>query len=205
MTKRVALYVRVSTDSQTVENQLLELRAAGARLGWNIVAEFADEGISGAKGRDQRPAYDALLKGVARREFDLVASWAVDRLGRSLRDLVLFLDELQHRGVDLYLHQQGLNTSTPAGRALFGMLSVFSDFERSMITARVKTGIARYVAAGGRMGRAPADPAMIERAKRLLLGGGGIRATARKLKISPALVQKVKNQMVTDGEFHPVQ
>lgn len=205
MTKRVALYVRVSTDSQTIENQLLELRAAGARLGWNIIAEFADEGISGAKGRDQRPAYDALLKGVARREFDLVASWAVDRLGRSLRDLVAFLDELQDRNIDLFLMQQGLDTSTPAGRALFGMLSVFSDFERSMITARVKTGIARYVAGGGRMGRAPANPAMIERAKRLLLGGGGIRATARTLKVSPALIQKVKNQMVTDGEFHPVQ
>lgn len=111
MTKRVALYVRVSTDSQTIQNQLLELRAAGARLGWNIVAEFADEGISGAKGRDQRPAYDALLKGVARREFDLVASWAVDRLGRSLRDLVLFLDELRDRNIDLFLMQQGLDTS----------------------------------------------------------------------------------------------
>ena len=114
---RVALYARVSTDSQTVANQLEALREAGQRLGWHIVGEFTDRGISGAKGRDKRPQFDKLLKAVTRGECDLIAAWSVDRLGRSLTDLLSFLGELHAKGCDLYLHQQGLDTSTPAGRA----------------------------------------------------------------------------------------
>lgn len=204
MTKRVAIYARVSTDSQTVDNQLRDLNEVAARLGWEVIAIFRDDGISGAKGRDQRPGYDALLKGVARGEFQLVAAWSVDRLGRSLRDLVLFLDELQHRHVDLYLHQQGLDSSTPAGRAMFGMLSVFSDFERSMIRSRVISGVNRARAAGKRLGRPPVDPAMIEKVKRLLGQGTGIRPTAKKLKVSTGLVQRVKADMVSAGELSQV-
>ena len=102
--KRAALYVRVSTADrgQTVENQLRPLQEAAARLGWAIVAVHRDEGISGAKGRAQRPGLDALLRGVTRREFDIVAAWSVCRLGRSLPDLIGLLGELQARGVDLY-------------------------------------------------------------------------------------------------------
>src|SRR5712671_3414924 len=122
--KRVALYVRVSTDGQTVANQTRELEEAALRHGWQVVEVFADEGISGSKGRDQRPAFDRLCKGIARREFDLVAAWSVDRLGRSLQDLVSCLEEINGNGVDLYLHQQGLDTSTPAGRAMFQRLGV---------------------------------------------------------------------------------
>jgi DNA invertase Pin-like site-specific DNA recombinase len=132
MTKRVALYGRISTDTrkQAVDSQLRELQAVGARLGWIVVAVFTDEGVSGAKGRDKRPGLDALLKGVARREFDLIAAWSVCRLGRSLQDLIGFLGEIQARGVDLYLHQQALDTSTPSGRAMFQLLGVFAEFER---------------------------------------------------------------------------
>src|SRR5215467_6015157 len=104
MTRRVALYVRVSTDGQTTENQRQELQGVADRNGWEVVATFQDRGISGAKGRDKRPAFDKLCKGVTRRDFDLIAAWSVDRLGRSLRDLVAFLDELRSKGVDLYLH-----------------------------------------------------------------------------------------------------
>jgi len=111
--KRAALYVRVSTDSQTVENQLLVLKEVAERSGWQILATFADEGISGAKGRDRRPGFDSLLKAVSRREVDIVAAWSVDRLGRSLPDLVAFLSDIQARGCDLYLHQQAVDTSTP--------------------------------------------------------------------------------------------
>jgi DNA invertase Pin-like site-specific DNA recombinase len=154
MAKRVGVYARVSTDkTQTVENQLRELHAVAARLDWDIVGVFSDEGISGAKGRERRPAFDRLLKGITRREFDLVAAWSVDRLGRSLQDLVAFLSEINSRGVDLYLHQQGLDTSSPAGRAMFGMLSVFAEFERAMIVERVRTGINRARANGKRLGR----------------------------------------------------
>lgn len=131
MSKRVALYARVSTDrNQSVENQLRQLRKVADRLGWQVVATLTDEGISSAKGRDKRPGFDALLKGVARAEFDLVAAWAVDRLGRSLPDLVHVLGDLQAKGVDLYLHQQGLDTNTPSGRMFFSMLGVFAEFER---------------------------------------------------------------------------
>ncbi len=140
--KRVAIYARVSTDrSQTVENQLRELQEVAQRQGWIVTDIFTDEGISGAKGRDKRPGFDALLKAIARREVDLVAAWAVDRIGRSLPHLVGFLGDIQAKGVDLYLHQQGLDTSTPSGRMLFQMLGVFADFERAMIRERILAGL----------------------------------------------------------------
>src|SRR4030095_7027844 len=132
--KKVALYARVSTDGQSTENQLRELRAAVARHGWSVVAEYVDHGISGAKGRKDRPRFHALLQAVTRKEFDLVAAWSVDRLGRSLQDLVTFLGDLQSKKVDLYLHQQALDTSTPSGKAMFGMLGVFAEFERTIIS-----------------------------------------------------------------------
>src|SRR5262245_30195516 len=91
---RVALYVRVSTDGQTTENQRRELANVAERHGWQIVEVFADEGVSGGKSRNDRPSFDALCKCVTRREFDLVAAWSVDRLGRSLQDLISFLGEL---------------------------------------------------------------------------------------------------------------
>jgi DNA invertase Pin-like site-specific DNA recombinase len=151
--KRVAVYARVSTDGQTVANQRRELEAAAERHGWEIVEVFEDRGISGAKGRKDRPAMKRMMEGVARREFDLVAAWSVDRLGRSLQDLIGFLEELRAKRVDLYLHQQGLDTTTPAGEALFGMLGVFAQFERAMIRERVNAGLARAKAQGKRLGR----------------------------------------------------
>ncbi|KZE11377.1 MULTISPECIES: recombinase family protein [Sphingomonas] len=192
MTKRVALYTRVSQDSQTTENQRRELMAVAERLGWEVVAEFCDHGISGSKGRDKRPGYDALMKAVARREIDMVASWAVDRLGRSLQNLVTFLTEINAKGVDLYLHQQALDTSTPSGRAMFGMLSVFADFEREMIISRIKAGLARSTK---RSGRPPLDAEKVERIKRSLTKGVSINATAKKLKVGVATVHRVKQQM----------
>ena len=141
--KRVAIYARVSTGDQTTDNQLRELRAVAERAGWQVVEEFVDHAISGTKGRDQRPAFDRLLKAATRRHIDVVAAWSVDRLGRSLQHLVGFLDEIHSRHIDLYLHQQGIDTTTPAGKALFQMCGVFAEFERSMIQERVKAGIAR--------------------------------------------------------------
>ncbi|MBR9973914.1 recombinase family protein [Magnetospirillum sulfuroxidans] len=203
MTKRVALYARVSTDQQTVENQLRDLQEVAGRLGWNVVDVITDEGISGAKGRDQRPGFDRLLKGIARREFDVIAAWSVDRLGRSLRDLVVFLDEVRDRGIDLYLHQQGVDTGTAAGRALFGMLSVFSDFERSMIRARVIAGLERAKSTGKRLGRPPTSPLKVEKVKKLLGAGTSLRAIARATNLSPAMVSKIKAQLVADGSLPP--
>lgn len=117
--KRVGIYLRVSTDSQTTENQRRELEAVAGRSGWDVVALYEDAGISGAKGRDKRPGFDRLLKDATNRKVNLVAAWSVDRLGRSLQDLIGFLTELRALNCDLYLHQQALDTSTPSGRAMF--------------------------------------------------------------------------------------
>src|SRR5262249_36163721 len=158
MTRRVALYVRVSTDGQTTENQRRELEAVAERHCWNIVEVFQDRGVSGAKSRDERPAMRRLMRGVARRDFDMVAAWSVDRLGRSLQDLVCFLGEIQGKGVALSLNKEGLDRTTPAGKAMFGMLSVFGEFERAMIVERVKAGLRRAVGQGKTLGRPRINP-----------------------------------------------
>ena len=192
MTKRVALYLRVSTDTQTVENQRLELMTVAERLGWTIVAELADEGISGAKGRDQRPAFDQLMLMVTRKEIDLIACWSVDRLGRSLQHLIGFLGEINERGVDLYLHNQGLDTSTSAGRAMFSMLGVFAEFERSILRERIMAGLRRSTK---KAGRPPLDPEKVARVRSELDRGTSINATARKLKVGVGTVHRIKHKM----------
>jgi DNA invertase Pin-like site-specific DNA recombinase len=189
--RRVALYIRISTDGQTTKNQRRELVDVAERHGWEIVETFTDEGISGAKGRDQRPGFDALCKGIARRDFDMVAAWSVDRLGRSLQDLVTFLGELQGKHVDLYLHQQGLDTSTPAGRAMFQMLGVFAEFERAMIRERVNAGLARAKAQGKRLGRPPVAPMTADRVKRAHDKGLSVRKIAAKFDLGLATVQRI--------------
>lgn len=195
--KRVALYLRVSTTGQTVENQERELRAVAARAGWEIVTVFADAGISGGKGRDKRPGFDSLLRGATRREFDMIAAWSVDRLGRSLQDLVAFLSEIQVAGVDLYLHQQAIDTSTPAGRALFQMMGVFAEFERAMIRERVNAGIARAKAKGQRFGRPRVDPEVEEYVREQLRAGHGILKVARLAGVGSGTVQRVKAAMAS--------
>jgi len=133
---RAAIYLRVSTNGQTTDTQEHDLRAAAKRMGHTIVEVYADNGISGAKGRDKRPAFDRLHRDAARRKFDIVMAWSVDRLGRSLRDLVAFLSEPHALGIELSLHQQGLDNTTPAGKAMFQMLaSLPSSSARSSASA----------------------------------------------------------------------
>src|SRR5262245_9738780 len=181
-TKRVALYLRVSTSAgQTTANQRHDLEAASVRHGWNVVEIYQDAGISGAKGRDKRPGLDRLLKAVSRREIDMVAAWSVDRLGRSLQDLLGLLGELHAKGVDLYLHQQGLDTSTPSGRAMYQMMGVFAEFERAMIRERVMAGLARARKEGTRLGRRrleDTDPKKIARILAMRAKGTGFRRIA---------------------------
>ena len=191
MTKRVALYLRVSTTGQNTVNQSRELRAVARRQGWNVVEVFEDAGISGSKGRGQRPGLDAMLRGVARKEFSLVAAWSVDRLGRSLQDLVSILAELHAKHIDLYLHQQGLDTTTPSGKAMFQMLGVFSEFERAIIQERIKAGLARARAEGKRLGRPRVPPEMEERIRRERRKGGTIHGIAGRLGVGVSVVQRV--------------
>ncbi len=193
---RVALYARVSTDKQSTENQLRELRdVAEKHDGWQVVHEFVDHGVSGAKGPKDRPQLASMLKGVARKDFDLVAAWSVDRLGRSLIDLVAMLQELHSTGVDLYLHQQGVNTRTPAGKALFGMLGVFAEFERSMIQERVRAGMAKARAKGTRSGNPIGRPTVMsdieDRIRELRTQGLGILKIAKTAGCGVSVVQRV--------------
>lgn len=192
---KMAIYTRVSTDQQTVENQLRELRAWAERAGHEVVQVFDDNGISGAKGRESRKQYDALLKAAMRREFDLVAAWSVDRLGRSLKELLAFLEELQAAGVELYLHQQAVDTTTPAGRALFSMLGVFAEFERSIIIERTKAGLERAKAQGKTLGRPKVSAATERRIRELREAGTGINKTAKLVGVGVATVQRVDREM----------
>ena len=193
--KRAGLYLRVSTDQQTTENQRRILMEVAERSGWTVVEVFEDAGFSGAKGRDKRPAFDALLKAVHRREIDMVAAFAVDRLGRSLPDLVSFLNDIQASGCDLYLHQQAVDTSTPSGRMLFQMLAVFSEFERAIITSRINAGLARARARGVTFGRPNLSLEVRRKVQKALGEGLSIRQVAKATGVSTASVQRIKRAM----------
>jgi DNA invertase Pin-like site-specific DNA recombinase len=189
--KRIAIYLRVSTSKQETSNQLRELEAVAFRSGWQVVKIYEDAGISGAKGRDKRPGLDAMLKAVNAKEFNMVAAWSVDRLGRSLTDLLGILQSLHDKGVDLFLHQQGLDTSTTAGKAMFQMLGVFAEFERGIIRERVKAGLARAKANGTKLGRRRVKPSIEARIKELRGGGMGILKIGREVGVGTSVVQRV--------------
>jgi DNA invertase Pin-like site-specific DNA recombinase len=191
--RRAVFYLRVSTIDQTTANQERELRSVAERMGCEVVKVYKDHGISGAKGRDKRPAFDALCRAAARREFDLVMAWSVDRLGRSLQDLVGFLSELHALKIDLFLHQQGLDTTTPAGKAMFQMMGVFAEFERAMIQERVRAGLARAKGEGKRLGRPPIAPELEKRIREALAAPGrpGVRKIAARFGINPGTVQRI--------------
>ena len=191
MKKQVAIYARVSTGEQTPDNQLKELRAVAKRMKWTVVEEFVDHGFSGAKDRDQRPGYDQMYKAIVRREVDLIMAWSVDRLGRSLQHLVSLLSDLQAKQVDLYLHQQGIDTTTPAGKAMFQMCGVFAEFERAMIQERIKAGLARAREQGITLGR-PRISALIEnKIRSARKKGKGIKKIAGELGVGVSTVQRV--------------
>jgi DNA invertase Pin-like site-specific DNA recombinase len=189
--------VSTADKNQTVENQLRDLLAVAQRQDWEIVATFTDEGISGAKGRDKRPGFDNLLKGVARKDFDLIATFSVCRIGRSLPDLIHFLGDIQAKGVDLYVHTQGLDTSTPSGAMMFQMLSVFSSYERAMIRERILSGLRRTTK---KSGRKPMPQDRVEAIRRSLEAGQGIRATARLHRASTTTVTAISRTLKTVQE-----
>ena len=190
-TKRAALYLRVSTDGQTVDNQRLELEQAAKMAGWQVAGIYMDEGVSGAKSRKDRDGFDRLCKDATRRKFEVVMAWSVDRLGRSLHDLVGFLGELHAVGVDLYLHQQGLDTTTPAGKAMFQMMGVFAEFERAMIQERVKAGLRRAKAQGRTLGRPKVSRKVEAAVIAAKADGVGKRKTARQLGIGVSTVSRI--------------
>ncbi len=201
--KKVAIYARVSTaNGQTPENQIRELRAVAARHGWQVSAEFVDHGISGAKGRDQRPEFDNLCRAIARKEFELVMAWSVDRLGRSLQDLVAFLSELHAKDVDLYLDRQGIDTTTPAGKAMFQMMGIFAEFERAIIRERIMAGLSRAKQGGTKSGRPigrpkTVTPEMEEAIRSARTDGNSLRKIAEQFGTSLRSVQRVLESEAT--------
>jgi DNA invertase Pin-like site-specific DNA recombinase len=194
--KRAVCYLRVSTIDQTTANQERELREIAGRMGCEIVKVYKDHGISGAKGRNGRPAFDAMCRDATKRQFDVVMAWSVDRLGRSLQDLIGFLSELHALGIDLFLHQQGLDTTTPAGKAMFQMMGVFAEFERSMIQERVRAGLARARDEGKRLGRPPIAPELEQRIREALAKPGrpGVRKIAERFGVDPGTVQRINHR-----------
>jgi DNA invertase Pin-like site-specific DNA recombinase len=199
MQKRAAIYVRVSTDKQTVENQLRELHRIAERRGWEVLKEYRDAGISGSKGREARPGLDELLKDAQRRRFDVVMAWAIDRLGRSLIDLLGTIQTLEHYGVDLYLDQQAIDTTTPAGRLMFQITGAFAEFERSMIRHRINAGLKRAVEQGKQLGR-PRIPAELEkRIQSLLRAKKGMLAIAKECGVGTGTVQRIAREMAEEG------
>ena len=204
-----ALYVRVSTDHQSVENQVRELKEVAERRGWSVVEVYRDAGISGAKGRDQRPGLDAMLNEASRRKFDVVMAWAIDRVGRSLIDLLGTIQHLEAVGVDLYLDQQSIDTTTPAGKLLFQLTGAFAEFERSMIRQRIRAGLnvikeklardGKFTSKKGRvrrrLGRPGAEPDKIELARQELAKGIGIGKVAREVGLGVGTVHRPKREM----------
>src|SRR5215469_3173215 len=197
--KRAVLYLRVSTIDQTTANQERELRQVADRMGCEIVHVYKDHGISGAKGRDKRPEFDRLLRDATRRQFDMVMAWSVDRLGRSLQDLVAFLSELHKLHIDLFLHQQGIDTTTPGGKAMFQMMGVFAEFERSMIQERVRAGLRRAKREGKTLGWPRIDADLEKRISDALKAGETIRGIAAKFDVNPSTVQRIKNPFVAEA------
>jgi DNA invertase Pin-like site-specific DNA recombinase len=193
--KRAAIYLRTSTTGQHTENQRLELERIAERRGWTVAEVYQDFGISGSKGRDKRPALDRLLKDANRRRFDVAMAWSIDRVGRSLSDLLATIQHLEAVGCDLFLDQQNIDTTTPAGRLLFQITGAFAEFERSMIRSRVNLGLQRARAQGKRLGRGPVSVEVVERVRAQLATGAGILKTAKALGVGVGTVHRIKREM----------
>ena len=163
-----------------------------------MVEEYHDAGISRAKGRKDRPGLDRMLKDAQRRRFDVVMTWAIDRLGRSLIDLLGTIQTLEGCGVDLYLDQQSIDTTTPAGRLMFQVTGAFPEFERTMIRQRVRAGLKRAVDAGKQLGRPRIDPALEKRIQTQLQAGKGILKVAAECGVGSGTVQRIKSEMEQD-------
>lgn len=185
---KTAIYARVSTDEQTTDNQVIELKKVAERNGWEIETIYADT-ISGAKSK--RPELDKLMRAVLRKEIDMVMVWSVDRLGRSLQHLTTLLSDIHSKGVDLYLHQQGIDTTTPSGKMMFQLCGVFAEFERSLIRERVLAGLERARSQGKRLGRPPVPPITVTKIKRLREEGLSLRKIAKQVGLSTSKVHQL--------------
>ena len=200
--KKVCLYSRTSHSDSNPLNQINELKEVANRNGWTIVKEFVDAGISGAKGRDKRPQFDAMLKSAMKKEYDLVMFWAVDRASRNLTHLVQMMNDLDSKNVGMYFHQQAIDTTTPSGLAMIQMAGVFASFERSMLKERVLASHARARAEGKTIGRpSQINDALVTSINFMREKGIGIKRIAKELNVGVGTVYKVINPPKTDAEI----
>lgn len=189
---KVALYARVSTEGQDPSNQLVQLREVASQQNWKVVGEYVDV-ISGAT--SSRPELDKLIKAVMKGEVNQIACWDVTRLGRSLQHLTRLLSDLHAKGCDLYLHQQGMDTRTPSGKAMFQMMGVFAEFEREMIRERTLAGLERARAKGKRLGRPPVPPVVRSQIVELRRQGLSLNAIVKKVGVSKGVVVSACNEV----------
>jgi DNA invertase Pin-like site-specific DNA recombinase len=192
---KVAIYSRVSTGKQNTGNQIETLRAWAHRCGHDVIAIFEDVGVSGAKGREHRPQFDLMLRAAVRRDFDMLAVWSSDRLGRSVPHLVEVLQTIRATGIQLYVHSQSLDTTTPSGRAMFQMLAVFSEFERELIVARVNAGLDRARREGKRLGRPELTAVVKASAIDALRRGASVREAARVSGVSVGAAAAIRRTL----------
>jgi len=186
-----AIYARVSTRSQDTETQVYELEEVAKRSGWEISHKFIDHGVSGSKGRSEREGLNDLLTAVTQRKIDRVMVWSVDRLGRSLKDLVMTMEEIRNAGADLYLHQQGIDTGSSTGRLMFSFFGIMAEFEREMIRERVLSGLEKAKRKGVRLGRPSHAPIVAKQVAQLREQGMSQVNIAKRLKISQPAVSRM--------------
>ena len=193
--KKVCLYVRVSTQTQTTENQIQALREVAERSGYEIVKIYSDDGISGSKGREDRPALNQMMKDAVNRQFEMVMCWSIDRLGRSITNLIEIMNELNELKIDMFFSQQSIDTQTSSGRMIFGIFSSLASFEREMIRERVMAGLDRARKNGVKLGRPSSVNDGVRNAVLILKDKGvGVRETCRKLGIGCATYYSVVNE-----------
>ena len=195
--KNVAIYARVSTDKQTTDNQLSDLRKSALRNDWNIVGEiYLDVGVSGRHGRDKRPQWDKLLKDANRKLFDGILIWDISRAGRSLKNLVSFLEDIQSKDIDLYIHNSGISTDTPSGKMMFQMVSVFAEFEANIIRDRVISGMDRAKKFGTKSGKRIGRPSNVNGSTEAAVvalrdSGYSLNKISRELSIGSGTIYKI--------------
>ena len=199
-TKRAAIYARVSTDGQTTDNQVSVLRTIADAKGWAMVEPpYIDHAISGAKGREKRPAFDQLCKDAVRRRFDIVMAWSIDRVGRRVKDVATFMSEMEELGVSQYYEKQAIDSSTTYGKGMLHMAAVFAELERDVIRDRVIVGMERAKAKGTKSGKAIGRPKIGSQAEAAivasLLAGHGILKTAKLCRVSNGPVKRIKAAM----------
>jgi DNA invertase Pin-like site-specific DNA recombinase len=194
MVRKVAIYSRVSTLDQTIDNQLLELRDHCSKMGWEIVKEYADEGLSGALSREKRPALNSLIKDAYRKKFDSVVCWDISRIGRSMKELVLFLSDMKDRGIGICSVRQGFDTSTSMGEIMFQFVGILSSWEREMIRERTLAGLDRAKSQGKTLGRRKViTDEITSKIVNLRSIGRSIRDIASEVGVSRGTVSNVLN------------